>query len=42
MEKEEKQKQEKLKLNQKLERILARKNKPLVGNSHSTNRKGDK
>ena len=42
MEKEEKKKQEKLKLNQKLVKILAQKNKPLVGNRHSTNRKGDK
>ena len=40
MEKEEKKKQEKL--NQKLVKILAQKNKPLVGNRHSTNRKGDK
>ena len=33
---------EKMKLNQKLAEILARKNKPLVGNSLSVNRKGNK
>ena len=33
---------EKMKLNQKLATILARKNKPLVGNHLAINRKGNK
>lgn len=42
MEMEEKKNQEKLKLNQKLAKILTHKNKPLVGNHLSVNRKGNK